>query len=308
MECHLDHRIRLSQESKYKNLYSWSLQEVSENGEQIGLDQVPWQWSLYFSASELRYTKEVSIQRESAPEDILRNSEGVSSAESISAVLHSGRPSADGIFEREAFYSMFGTNRQIKDFSLVIRPLEEVDSRDACAVWGCISYTSEIDFRTETEDDILQIYVGVSSERFNELRELVNHVRPDVFVIRLGRVAGFYSEWSPSVSTNRIKVLTGGSEHKVEVPDGCEVDPPRLGEVGEFALTATSRNSLKLKRDSDESGEVDELAARNEEGFHEPEQGHDALTERLVRNQKALDRLKWPIWLIVVLLLLLVLK
>ena len=96
MDYHLDHRTRLSPESEYKNLYPWSLQEVSENGEQIGLDQVPWRWSLYFSArSELRYTKEVSIQREGAPEDVLRTSEGVSSAESISAVLHSGRPSVD---------------------------------------------------------------------------------------------------------------------------------------------------------------------------------------------------------------------
>lgn len=308
MDYHLDHRTRLSQEGEYKNLYSWSLQEVATNGEQIGLDQVPWRWSLNFYASELRYTKEVKIKRESAPEDIPRTSEGVSSAESIYAVLHSGKPSANGTFVHEATYSMFGTNRQIENFSLVIQPLEGVESKDACVVWGGISYTSEVDFRTETEDDILQIYVTVSSERFNELRDLVNHVRPDVFLIRLGRVAGFYSEWSPSVTTNRIKVLTDETEHKVEVPEGCEVTPPRLGGVGEFSLTMMSRNSLELGRDSDESSKVDELTDRNEKGFPEPAQRRDALVERLAGNQIVLVKLKWPIWLIVVLLLLLLLK
>lgn len=308
MDYHLDHQIRLSEESKYKNLYSWSLQEVSENGEQIGLDQVPWNWSLYFSASELRYHKEVTIKREVDPEDISRASKDASSAESISAVLHSGWQSADGLFEREATYSMFGTNRRIKDFGLVIRPIEDGDSIDACTLWGCISYTSEIDFRTETEDDILQIYVGVSSGRFNELRQLVDHVHPDTWVVRLGRVDGFYSEWSPSVSTNRIKVLTAGSEHKVNVPEGCEVSPRRLGAVGEFSLMTTSRTLLNLKRDSDESEKADELAYGKEEGRHGSDESVNALTERLGRIQTSLDKLKWPMWLIVILLLLLWLK
>lgn len=308
MEYHFDHRIRLSQESEYKNLYSWSLQELSETGEQLGSDQVPWQWSLYFSASGLRYNKELSIERQGDPEDILPSQEGVSNTESISAVLHSGVTNADGYFEREAVFSMLGTKRQIKEFSLVIRPLEKEDSEEACGIWGCVSYTSETDFRTETEDDILQISVGVSSERFKDLRDLVNHVRPDVFFIRLGRVSGFYSEWSPSVSTNRIKVLTRGSEHNVELPDGCEVDPPRLGEVGEFVLTAVRRNALELKREPDVWVEEDEQVESEETSIREPEQSSNAIIERLARNQVAIERLKWPIWAIVLLLLLLYLK
>lgn len=308
MEYHLDHRVRLCHESKHKALYSWSLQEVSQNGEQIGLDQVPWNWSLSFSASELRYHKEVNIERESAPKDIIRTSGEVSSTELIRAVLHSGRPAADGIFEPEATYSMFGTNRQIKNFSLVIWPLKGGDSKDSCAVWGCISYTTENDFRAETEDDILQIHVRVSSERFNELRELVNHVHPDSFVIRLGKVAGVYSAWSPSVSTNRIKVLTAEAEHKVDAPNGCEVEPPRLGAVGEFTLIATSRSSLSLRLDPDESAKDDGLANRSEEGRDEPDERVKALTDRLGQIQTALGSLRWPMWLTAILLLFLCLK
>jgi hypothetical protein len=310
MEYHFDHRIRLNQESEYKNLYSWSLRELSETGEQLGSDQVPWHWSLYFSAGELRYNKELSLERQGDPEDILPSQEGVSSSESISAVLHSGVTNADGYFEQETVFSMFGTERQIKEFSLIIRPLEEGGSEQTCRIWGCVSYTSEIDFRTETEDDILQISVEVSLGRFKELRDLVNHVRPNILFIRLGRVSGFYSEWSPSVSTNRIKVLTRGSEHNVELPDECEVDPPRLGTVGEFVLTVARRNALELKREPDVwvEGEEDELVESEEISIREPEQTSNAIFERLARNQAALERLKWPIWAIVLLLLLLYLK
>jgi len=308
MDYQLDHQIRLCQETKHKSLYSWSLQEVSENGEQIGLNQVPWNWSVYFSASELRYNKELIIRRESPPEDIFRRSEEISSAESITAVLHSGRLSVGGSFEREATYSMFGTNREIKDFGLIIRPLEEGDSKDSCTVWGCVSYTTEIDFRTETENDTFQIYLELSAERFNELRDLVNHVHPNAFLIRLGRVDGFYSEWSPSVSTNRIKVLTSGSEHKVYAPDGCVIDPPRLGTVGEFSLVATSKNCLELRRDSQDLGEENGLENQNDEDLYQSQERGYALNVRLGQLHQALDKLRWPMWLAVTLLFLLLLK
>jgi hypothetical protein len=308
MEYHLNRTIRLSLESEYKNLYSWSLQEVSGAGEQIGMDQVPWPWSLIFSASELRYNKTLRIEREADPNDILPSSAGVSNTESISAVLHPGAIRANGNFEREATFSMFGTDRVIENFSLIIQQLQKDDSKDVCSMWGCVSYTSEIDSRTKTEDDILQISVAVSSERFKELRELVNHVKPDVLVVRLGRVAGFYSEWSPSVSTNRIKVLTSESEHKVESPDGCDVDPPRLGEVGEFALTAMCRNTLQLKQESDSWDSGGELDDDEEGKLTEPDQGQGAIIEQLAKSGAAFEKLKWPIWFIVVLLLLLYLK
>ena len=89
MEYHLDHRILLSQESEYKNLYSWFLQEVAEFGEKIGSAQVPWVGSLYFSAREVRYIKKLSIERAGDPQDFSPSEDEVSSSESINAVLHS---------------------------------------------------------------------------------------------------------------------------------------------------------------------------------------------------------------------------
>ena len=54
-------------------------------------------------------------------------------------------------------------------------------------------------------------------------------------------MAGFYSEWSPSISTRNVKVLTKGSEHKITLPPGHQFEPPRLGNVGEAKLYINRR-------------------------------------------------------------------
>lgn len=251
MEFHLNRRVRLSVEGKNKSLYSWSLQEVSDSGEQVGRDQVPWQWSVMFSARQLRYIRTLRITRAGNADDTFSPTENeVSSTNIIRGLLQPGLPIDEGDFEREATFSMFGTDRTIQKFNLFIRQLEEDGSEDSCILYGGVSYTSEVDFETQTEDDSLELTVAVSQERFEQLRDLVVNIKPDIFVVRLGRVDGFYSDWSPSIRTSRIKVLTRGSEHKVEVPDGCEVEPPRLGDVGEFELTATSRRTLERPIDN----------------------------------------------------------
>lgn len=47
---------------------------------------------------------------------------------------------------------------------------------------------------------------------------------------------GFYSEWSPGISTHRIKILTADKEHKVEGDGEGEIELPRLREVGDWSL------------------------------------------------------------------------
>ena len=56
MEFHLDREIRLTEESEYKTLYPWALQEFDSDGDKVGSEQIPWEWNLVFSASELRYS------------------------------------------------------------------------------------------------------------------------------------------------------------------------------------------------------------------------------------------------------------
>lgn len=63
MDYNLENKILLSEDSEYKNLYSWSLQEFNKEGEKIGKDQIPWCWSLYFTASELRLCHSFEINK-----------------------------------------------------------------------------------------------------------------------------------------------------------------------------------------------------------------------------------------------------
>lgn len=62
------------------------------------------------------------------------------------------------------------------------------------------------------------------------LRGSINEV-----ILRVGNVSGFYSNWSPSISTGSIKVLTSGDEQAVKAPPGVRV--PRLGQIGEGTLS-----------------------------------------------------------------------
>ena len=121
---------------------------------------------------------------------------------------------------------MFGTDRTISDFGLLIMPLEGEDQQERCTVWGCVSYTTENDFRNETDDDTVSFYLYVRPETFERYTRKITASEVDKAFFRVVGVAGFYSEWSPSVSTDRIKVLTADEEHVVEIPDKCEIAPP----------------------------------------------------------------------------------
>jgi hypothetical protein len=69
-------------------------------------------------------------------------------------------------------------------------------------------------------------------------------------------VSGFYSEWSPSISTTSVKVLTTVDQQKIILPPGLEFEPPRLGYVGEARLYINQRLEFgKRVQDHRDEGE-----------------------------------------------------
>ena len=64
MSSYLDRRIQFDPASEYERLYSWSLHEESESHEEIGSKQIPWFWTLAFSARELRYVNSLVVECE----------------------------------------------------------------------------------------------------------------------------------------------------------------------------------------------------------------------------------------------------
>ena len=321
MDHHLDREIRLINESEYKNLYSWSLQEFDSDGKELGVAQVPWYWNLTFTASELSYHQTIETEDTfDFDEDDFRNGDEkahkredskVNFSEMITGTLHSGRCDDGEYLQDDASYSMFGTERNLNKFTLRIFKIEEDDDiAERCRLTGGVSFDYEVDFRDETQDDYLEVYLWLLPERYNAILEAIKTKSPDVVRLRLGRVSGFYSEWSPEISTSRVKILVRGDDQKLIMPDGCDVKPPRLGDVGEFSLSLTQRHKFNPKIDL-RSLDMDKLFEEKWEddslGDEDTEEKVDSkaiLFAQLARNEQAISKLKTPLWLIFILLVL----
>lgn len=316
MDYHLERKIRLSEESEYKSLYSWSLQELNEEGGTIGSDQVPWEWSLYFTASELRHHHTIEIDRSNESDDEEDNGP-VEESEIITAILHPGICRDGKWLEDDTSYSMFGTDRRVKQFGLRIHKLEEGAENDRCRLWGCVSYTVEMDFRDETTDDTVEIYLWLSPKRFNKIVEIIKAKRADIVQVRLGRVSGFYSDWSPSISTNNIKILADSEDQNIILPENCEIRPPNLGDVGEFNISIIQRNEINLKQDLraidvyklfEEPYDYEEDVYEEQERPEPQPDANSLILVQLARNETVLVKLRTPLWLIFIVLLLLFIK
>jgi hypothetical protein len=227
MEYLGDNRVVLSTEREHKNLYPWSIREFDKTGNQIGNDQVPWDWSQSFEVIELIPQFTLKLEEEQA------NAQQEMSKAEVSEYLYGKlRPSERS--RQAGIYSMFGTKRTITEFDLFIYSTTE--GKDRCRLWGSMSYTSDWDFEDVTQKDSVQIYIHLSVEKFERLSKFVTFPRPTGATVRLKGVSGFYSEWSPSTRTDSIKILANAKDQGLENNEQLSFDPPVLGLVQEFEL------------------------------------------------------------------------
>jgi len=139
-----------------------------------------------------------------------------------------------------------------------------------------------------------------------------NHFDKITFVIK--DVSGFYSHWSPSITTDGIKVLTGNVN---DVPDeGFNL--PRLGNVGEAQLWFARKQEFPLSTPADtdlaHSGQ-DELYSPARQETIEADAGRDdphsenaalltiAREERATEVVEQIHSLKIAVWLVAAILL-----
>lgn len=304
MEYHTNRRIVLSTESEFKALYSWSLQELDVEGNKIGRDQIPWEWTLYFTATELALNDTLTIADYRCEDD---SQSGFRERQHIRAKLAPGDP-WEGGRSRDPAYSMFGTDRTISVFELFIERLSGEEERERCTAWGSVSYTFENDFRDETTDDTVVFHLHVRPETFDRYIAKIGASEVDEAVLRVSQVAGFYSDWSPAISTHDIKVLTADRDHKVDVPEGCEIAAPRLGEVGEAEFYL--RRITKLEATPSGVTDQDNWLEDDEPGEIPPDKATLAAQHSASSNAAAvalLSSVRTAAWAIAALLLLLIL-
>jgi hypothetical protein len=308
MKLNLERQIRFSRESEHSSLYQWSLNELSPSGERLDRDLIPWDWTLRFVASDLRLHSSYQLKR------AFREDRTVGTERLISEALVA-RLRLDAAFSSESRWSlttlsMLGTEREVSAISLRVESLASEDEGERCTLWGCPSYTTEIDFHDRTFPDTLQIQLSVAPSRFRDLCALTTRPHPILLSVMVSEVSGFYSDWSPAIGTDRVKILTGNDAHVVESAPGTDMALPRLGEVGEFTLelaqhAAVHAPSAVVETDEDTS---DVEAPHTVVAVTTPEvDAAQKLLLELSHTRRAVAAMRTPVWIAVVLLGLLLL-
>lgn len=305
MKYHFDSKVKLSEESEYKSLYKWFLQEVNDQGVAQGEKLIPYNGYMNFSASELRITRKI----ESYINHIMAIFDGdqpqkkeIKSTEIISGVLHNGFCRDGKELDGYTRFEMIGTDREIECISLTIEPIDD-GGKEGCKLDGIISYSSD----GFTQEDYLLIRFYVKRERFDMLAKAIDNNSVSLANISIDHVSGFYASWSPpDYDASLVKVLM--HEHdEILTYDNCDIDPPRLGLVDSFDISFVTRCPLNFKQDYTPTN-VHELFKDEEKEIESKEDKTEKLLSQIMALQASLISLKKPLWFIVIILSLLVVK
>jgi hypothetical protein len=306
MDFHLDYKLKLISNPENKNLYSWAIIEVDDNDDAVCREQIPWEWSSYFTANQIILSDQIEVI-EGDEESILTLHEKseINQLRSIRAKLTPGTPKNDGVGFNETTYRMFGAERDITNFFLDIYPLETESDTESCAALGSVSYTSDLDLEVMTSEDCIFFTLLVKPSTFEHYARRISDGSADEVILRVGRVEGFYSQWSMFPSTHSVKVLTRGDAQEVPIPADSRIAPLRLGRVGEAIVYI---NAIR--------GQPDKQVYSNDEASNSQLQSiPSAPSDRLdcpmkdnLQILESLQSLKWSIRWVVGLLVLLVIS
>ena len=253
---------------------------------------------MHFTATSCVLRDGIDIESQLQMEETMLPAEIVQ-RQVIQAQLRPGSLRDDGHYFRETTFSMFGTDRAIKSFQLDIHPIADPAEQESCRAWGSVSYTTEIDFRDEKVDDCIVFSLFVKPETFARYAVKIAHGSVDEIILSVKSVAGLYSEWSPSIFTRNVKVLTEGSEQNIAFPPGHQIELPRLGHVGAAELYINRR--LEFSRQVREPEAIEETPEFGTVAGV-PETQTPAVTDPWMLQM--LGSLRWAAWFVVWLLVL----
>ncbi len=305
----LDYKLKLNMESEHKSLYKWGIDEIDEEGKIVNEKLIPWGWGVNFKTKNISYKPSYELRKKREYDEdedrmlFMGEHKGEHRIDEIEAIH--GELEVDG----DAIIQMFGTNRHVRCFNLNIG----VGEKGLCYLFGSPQYTTEIDFRDTTSPDFVELYIRLSEKKFRELSQMIIAKSLTSVFIRVSGVSGFYSRWSPSVETDSIKVLT--KHHEVEIPEGCDIEPPITGQVNNLRMILEMKQEFGLTQQVD-SEIVDEDEVLDEDEFDETfdntsqiSRSRSETLQEQTRNellvlQKIVKRLLWVIIIMLGILLL----
>jgi len=290
MEYLINKTLILKTDHEHAGLYKWSLRERDDKGIESDSDWVPFWWSFVFEATSLEAINVIEVEL-----DRRSDKSCATSRRRIRGKFATGWTSEDGSVERQVSFEIFGTGREIRYFALDIYQADDSEQKirqeldddalnkgeESCHLSAFPSYESEgPELTREIAPDHAGFEVFLKRERFAELISLIEKRSIDSVVLTVRHVNGVYAHWTPTIVTRHARLLT--KENEIEIADGVDIEVPRIGQVGEFNLTFTTRTKLLNQRTPTQEGEQDE--ARN-----------DGLTDQheYLRSQ-ALERLTQP--------------
>ncbi len=312
MDYKIEKTVTYCEETQLKNLYKWYLQEEIEKKIDYPKKFVPYWSSTYFFASKLEIFRNIKVAYDDDSED----SDSKSFDESgenvvIGCTLHSGRCVDGKSLEYDAKYSMFGTDREVKEFSL--RIIKSQDGLESCRLGAALSYEYELDFYNDVSPDWVQVVLSLSEEKFNNLLKMVELKAIDSVLLTLGIVRGFYAQWSPETHSREIKILT-----RDVVVDGLKEDSKihKVGVVGSCELSLITESALNIKNNF-EHGSVahmfednlgDDKTSKDKNTVSLAGQRDSNISKEIQQLNKNFSSIKTLAWAVVVILFLIFLN
>ena len=287
LDTAIEHRIEYSNDTEHKSLYSWCLQEFSDDGKQIGRDWIPWVWTLDFHAKKIAY--HLAFEDDKDEQNIQ-----IEARERIVAELVPEERLATA-----PRYFMMGSSRVVEDISLTIR---KSDTNEHCHCFAMPEYEGGPDFHEHTIPDHLGFDVFLEAEKFDQIVEFIKAGSLGNLAFSIGRVEGLYSDWSPDIITDKIKILSSPEDHNLDVSGELKEKLPRTGRVGKYYLTISSNEKIvKIKNDEEDSRdnpyeeEQDNLSPDSDisKSTYEAEIG---------KLENKIEQLRLPLWIAVGLL------
>lgn len=240
----LDYSVRLEPESRHKGLYDWSIREF-EDEKQVGPDYIPFGWGVNFYATDLRLSDSVAIEVKGNLSDEADKAV-FARRRFIRAELKTGFPQQKAWSAPSLSY--FGRRDEVGHITLFIRPTEE-GQVEACHLAGGLPFAGSYG---ERHGDLLEVQFVVNLATFEDLVGRVRERSVDIANLRLSRVAGLYSEWSPDIDVRHLKLLTEPSNHRLDLSSARSITPKSMGVVKEAVLTLHSIQSFHTGDKSEE--------------------------------------------------------
>lgn len=303
MDYHIDRRVRLVTSTEYPALYTWALQELDEDGDSKQRDQIPWRYSTWFECDNLTF--HIELTSDTFLKNEAEDSTNVEECEFIRGIFHPHQSDNPFSIYNETSFSFFGTSREIKNFDVRIEPSKEGD-KESCVGWGSLAHTFEWDFENKDEPDTVMITLTLGRERFKKIKQLVLMDTSIKASLRLSKVNGFYSDWSPSIRTSNIKILANVQDQKIDIPNGSEINLPVLGNISDFTFRVW-QSSKQLKQEAPDREDHDEADFLEDELVSnvvtKAKNENEIIVSNLNRLNSSFKSMNYLLWAILVILL-----